>query len=184
MTPCTVAHQAPLCMGFSRQEHWSGLPFPSPGDLPDTGIKPASFLSPALAGRFFTSCVAWEAHKNTRVGCHSLLQGDHSDTGSKHSSPSLACGFFTDEPPGKPHTSFLLTEKWHLLLGRPPFGGLCCMVDLAQGIYNSLHLHIIFLPSATCNRVAGPISVPEVHTSLVPDAPVTVYFSFLLWPQS
>ena len=38
----TVAHQAPLSMGFSRQEYWSGLPFPSPGDLPDMGIKPAS----------------------------------------------------------------------------------------------------------------------------------------------
>ena len=43
----TVAHQAPLSMGFSRQEYWSGLPFPSPGDLPDTGIEPGS---PALQG--------------------------------------------------------------------------------------------------------------------------------------
>ena len=40
-TPWTVARQAPLSMGFSRQEYWSGLPFPSPGDLPDPGIKPA-----------------------------------------------------------------------------------------------------------------------------------------------
>ena len=45
MTPWTVAHQAPLSMGFSRREYWSGLPFPSPGDLPDPGIKPGS---PAL----------------------------------------------------------------------------------------------------------------------------------------
>ena len=48
----TVAHQAPLSMGFSRQEYWSGLPFPPPGDLPDPGIEPAS---PALAGGFFTT---------------------------------------------------------------------------------------------------------------------------------
>ena len=41
-TPWTVAYQAPLSMGFSRQEYWSGLPFPSPGDLPDPGIKPGS----------------------------------------------------------------------------------------------------------------------------------------------
>ena len=41
-TPWTVAHQAPPSMGFSRQEYWSGLPFPSPGDLPDPGIKPGS----------------------------------------------------------------------------------------------------------------------------------------------
>ena len=44
-TPQTVAHQAPLSMGFSRQEYWSGLPFPSPGDLPDPGVEP---VSPAL----------------------------------------------------------------------------------------------------------------------------------------
>ena len=44
-TPWTVARQAPLSMGFSRQESWSGLPFPSPGDLPDPGIEPRS---PAL----------------------------------------------------------------------------------------------------------------------------------------
>ena len=42
MTPWTVAYQAPLSMGFSRQEYWSGVPFPSPGDLPDSGIKPGS----------------------------------------------------------------------------------------------------------------------------------------------
>ena len=42
VTPWTVAHQAPPSMGFSRQEYWSGLPFPSPGDLPNPGIKPRS----------------------------------------------------------------------------------------------------------------------------------------------
>ena len=42
VTPWTVAHQAPLSMGFSRQEYWSGLPRPSPGDLPDRGVKPTS----------------------------------------------------------------------------------------------------------------------------------------------
>ena len=51
-TPWTAAHQAPLSMGFSRQEYWSGLPFPSPGDLPYPGIK---LMSPALASRFFTT---------------------------------------------------------------------------------------------------------------------------------
>ena len=48
VTPWTVAHQGPLFMGFSRQEYWSGLSFPPPGDLPNPGIKPASPLSPAL----------------------------------------------------------------------------------------------------------------------------------------
>jgi len=47
-------------MGLSRQEYWSGLPFPPPGDLPDPGIQPASLASPALAGGFFTTSVTWE----------------------------------------------------------------------------------------------------------------------------
>ena len=51
-TPWTVAHQAPLSVGFPRQEYWSGLPFPSPGDLSHPGIEPTS---PVLAGRFFTT---------------------------------------------------------------------------------------------------------------------------------
>ena len=50
--PMTVAHQAPLSMGFSRQEHWSGLPCPSPGYLHNPGIKLTSLASPELAGRF------------------------------------------------------------------------------------------------------------------------------------
>ena len=56
-----VAHQAPLSMGFSRREYWGGLPFPSPGDLTDPGIEPASLTSPALAGRCFTTSATWEA---------------------------------------------------------------------------------------------------------------------------
>ena len=51
-TPWTVAYQAPPSMGFSRQEYWSGLPFPSPGDLPDPGIEPGS---PALEADALTS---------------------------------------------------------------------------------------------------------------------------------
>ena len=52
VTPWTVAHQAPVSMGFSRQEYWTGLPFPSPGDLPNPGIKPGS---PALRTDFLLS---------------------------------------------------------------------------------------------------------------------------------
>ena len=51
-TPRTVAHQAPLSMGFPRQLYWSGLPFPPPGDLSDPGIEPASPVYPSLAGGF------------------------------------------------------------------------------------------------------------------------------------
>ena len=55
VTPWTVARQAPLSMGFPRQEYWSGLPFPSPGDLPEPGIQTLFSVSPALAGEFFTT---------------------------------------------------------------------------------------------------------------------------------
>ena len=57
----TVACQAPLSMGFSRQEHWSGLPGPPPGDLSNPGIEPTSLMSPPLAVGFFTTNATWEA---------------------------------------------------------------------------------------------------------------------------
>ena len=57
VTPWTVAYQAPPSMGFSRQECWSGLPFPSPGDLPDLGIEPGS---PALQADALTSKPPWK----------------------------------------------------------------------------------------------------------------------------
>ena len=59
-TPRTIARQAPLSMGFSRQEYWSRLPFPPPGNLPDPGIEPAS---PALAGIFFPTAPPGKPHK-------------------------------------------------------------------------------------------------------------------------
>ena len=57
----TVAHQAPPSMGFPRQEYWSGLPFPSPGDLPNSGREPMSLASPALEDGFLTTSATWEA---------------------------------------------------------------------------------------------------------------------------
>ena len=61
LRPHGVAHQAPLSKGFSRQEYWNGLPFPSPGDLPETGIELVSLMSSALAGGFCTTNATWEA---------------------------------------------------------------------------------------------------------------------------
>ena len=57
--PCGVARQAPLSKGFSRQQYWCGLPCPPPGDLPNVGIEPETFLSPALAGGFFTTSATY-----------------------------------------------------------------------------------------------------------------------------
>ena len=66
-TPWTVAHQAPLSMGFSRQEYWSGLPYLPPGYLRYPGIE--SLTLPALAGGFFTTNTTWE----TPLHVHMLL---------------------------------------------------------------------------------------------------------------
>ena len=56
-----IACQDPLSMVSSKQEYWSGLPCPPPGDLPDSGSEPASPMFPALAGGFFTTSATWEA---------------------------------------------------------------------------------------------------------------------------
>ena len=69
--PWTVVFQAPLPMGFSRQKHWSGLPFPSPGDFPHPGIEPTSLMSSTLAGGLF-----WIYYiKNKHTAPYGLLNG-------------------------------------------------------------------------------------------------------------
>ena len=61
LIPWTAAGQAPLSMGFPRQDYWSGLPCSPSGDLPDPAIEPMSRMSPALADGFFTTSTTWEA---------------------------------------------------------------------------------------------------------------------------
>ena len=70
VSPWTIAHKAPLSMGFFRQEYWSGLPFPSPGDLPKPGIE---LMSPALAGRFFATEPLGRPYKTLQLGPTSFL---------------------------------------------------------------------------------------------------------------
>ena len=67
-----LVHQAPLSMEFSRHEYWSGLPF-SPGDLPDLGIEPASLVSPALAGGFFTTGPPGKPKRLAKKSCMPFL---------------------------------------------------------------------------------------------------------------
>ena len=87
VTPWIVACQAPLSVGFFRQEYWSRLPFPPPGYLSNPGIKLLSFVSPALAGDFFTTSTTWEAP----APAAKLLQ----------SCPTL-CDPIDSSPPGSP----------------------------------------------------------------------------------
>ena len=61
VTLWTITHQGPLFIGFSRQEYWSVLPYPPPGDPPDPGIELTSLQSHAVAGGFFTTSATWEA---------------------------------------------------------------------------------------------------------------------------
>ena len=71
VTLSTVTRQAPLSVGFSRQEYWSGLPCPPPGNLPNPGIELASRISPALAERFYTASATWEAQLG---GCRPVFE--------------------------------------------------------------------------------------------------------------
>ena len=72
VTPWTVAYQAPLSMGFSRQEYWNGLPFPSPEDLPYPGIEPVSLTPPVLTGGSFTTSPTWKAAAAAAAAAKSL----------------------------------------------------------------------------------------------------------------
>ena len=99
--PLDWAHQSPLCMGFARQEYWSGLPCPPPGDLLHPGIEPASLMSSTLAGRFFTAWhhSPWNSPgQNTGVDSLSRLQGIFSTQGLN---------------PGLPHCKRILYHLSH-----------------------------------------------------------------------
>ena len=96
VTPSTVARQAPLSMGFSRQESWSGLPFPSPRDLPDPGIEPMSPVSLALQGdsfpRWATRETSSSIYQGGSEGCFSALNVHVKHLGILEKSRSRLCG--------------------------------------------------------------------------------------------
>ena len=98
MIPWTVTHQAPLSMEFSRQEYWSGLPFPSPGDLPDPGIKPRC---PVLQEVSLPAEPPGKP-KNTGVGSLSLLQWIFSIQELNTGSPAFQAVSLPAELLGKP----------------------------------------------------------------------------------
>ena len=126
VTPWTVAHQAPLSMGFSRQEYWSGLPFLSPGNLPDPGIKPWSSalqvdsLATEAPGKPYkelviqsclTLCDPIDYNSlgssvrgilQAKVDSHPLLQGIVLTQGAKQEFPALQADSLSSEPSEKP----------------------------------------------------------------------------------
>ena len=103
-TSWTVAYQASLSMGFSRQEYWSGLSFPTPGDLRDPWIEPTS---PALVSGFFTSPSPWKAHSLT---CYTK---SFTPCSSHPLQPSVSCPL----PPQTPHYRMCLAflSLWNTL---------------------------------------------------------------------
>ena len=107
----TVARQVPLSLGFSRQEYWSGWSFPSPGDLPDPGMKPTP---PALAGRLFAP---EPPGKSACLTAHLLLAVFN---------PSLTAPFFMDVSWGHPPDNLLAlgSVSQGVLLGKPKLGQL------------------------------------------------------------
>ena len=147
--PWSIVCQAPLSMGFSRQEYWSGLPFPTPGDLPNLWTEPTS---PTLAGVFFTTeplgkvkvvrlCpVLHDPHglyspwnslgQNTRVGSLSLLQGIFPTQGSKPGIPHCRRILYQLSHQGSPsiiikfHKNILLGESAALRQSSPLFQGM------------------------------------------------------------
>ena len=107
-TPQIVAHQAALSMEFSRQKYWSGLPFPTPGDLLNTGIKPTSFMSPVLAGGFF-HCAVWQAYSPLLFSC-SIMSDSLRSYVLQHSRPPC--------PSASPEVSNSCPLSWwcHLII--------------------------------------------------------------------
>ena len=122
-----IAHQFSLTMAFSRQKYWTGLPFPSPGDLPNPGIEPASPVSPAPASRNFTTSTTWKAQNVSCVQpCDPMDRGlsgsecsrqeywsellclsprNLSNSGTELGSPIWQASSLSSEPPGKPRKS-------------------------------------------------------------------------------
>ena len=95
MTPWTVAHQAPLSTGFSRQEYWSRLPCPPPGDLPNPGTESPSLSSPTLADEFFTTSAIWEVPLILGGGYHhhqlTDVEPETQEVSVPGSQPELGC---------------------------------------------------------------------------------------------
>ena len=99
----TLAHQAPLSMGFYRHKYWRGLPYSPPGHLPDPQAKPISLLSPTLAGRFFTTSAIWETQTWSSVQFNHSVMSDslrlHESQHARSPCPSSTPGVHSNSRP-------------------------------------------------------------------------------------
>ena len=113
MTPWTVAHKAPLSMKFSRQEYWSGLPCPAPGNLPNPGVKPLSPASSALQGDSLLLSYQGSPNKPVLTHYYNLKARVYSDFLSLH-----LVSFFLFQDPSQRHSLCLLWLLWAVTISQ------------------------------------------------------------------
>ena len=128
--PRTVVRQTPLSMGLSRHEYWSGLPFPTPRDLPNPGMETVSLVSPALTGAFFTTSTTWKVHQycesslSAKTNPHWCPQGvQNASLGWSISSCFVFCCLEAN------YGTIILVQHFHLM--KWAWGGTEC--DIAWG---------------------------------------------------
>ena len=159
VTPWTVAQQAPLSMGFSRQAHWSGLPLPSAGNLLNLGIEPEALMSPALAGGFFTSSPTFADPCQFHI--NSILVWTQSV-------PSHSPPFFP------PLYAVLMSERTFITFWNKSWGPWGPVSHLAS----DLTMHTVIWPSVASFIMASPdIFLPKENS-------VTQYHFLLQYPLS
>ena len=121
--------QAPLFMGFSRQEYWRGLPCPSPGDLPNPGVEPMCLMSPALAGRFFTTSATWEI-SNCVIQANTVLNLPQLNSSSLQEWQKSAI-------------NLLLNSDYHMVYER--LKEKRCLLIFHKGLHNGLDFRLFLL---------------------------------------
>ena len=178
-TPWTVAHQAPLSMGFPRQESWSGLPFPTPGDIPNQGIK---LVSPALAGRFLYTSQSQSPnsfHPGIQLSSlHSTSVVSLNCNGASMTSHNLASTHPTDLLwPSFPHLSMpaaLVLSTWSCPRQQAPAASPVDLL-LAFGWPTMLPSQLPLGPSACCST--GSFLVFLSSSSSQAYLSLTIHFS-------
>ena len=158
VTPWTVAHQVPLSMGFCRQEYWSGLPCPSPGDLPDPGMEPTSLMSLALAGEFFTT----KAVSSGRGKVWKIPKGTEGGVSGARKEEGTADG---KEP----------QDTWFPFLSRR-CGGWTQQYQVSSHLVTPLlSIHLLFLSLRTLNAGAGKDNLGHRISSVDEETPLAVF---------
>ena len=124
VTPWTITHVTPLSMGFSRQEYWSGMPRPPPGDCPNPGMEPMSLMSPALAGRFFTASATWEAP--SAVQCRQINKYYYRcQKKKKKKEKNVYCGFVCKRANDWKQLKGEELQKYRAPISRNPYARVC-----------------------------------------------------------